>query len=141
MKKKPHLKHEKTMIFVNDYLIKHGRILNQYEENVLNYLPITNNIIVLNSLRLNKIKFKDDSINKIFKVIDFPSLQVTPIENMIFYFIEKYNYHEGMFSINWNNYSLENLDKEHILIMLYEINRNYYGLSDTYIFNLIQSLK
>ena len=46
----PHLKYENSMIYVKDFLIGNGRVLNLYEENILKCIPKTSNAIILSGI-------------------------------------------------------------------------------------------
>ena len=91
--KRPHLIYENSMIYVHDYLIGNGRILNEYEKEAMYSLPETSNMVFLQTDNINTIAFKDLYLN------------------------------DDLLLLNWNYYNIEILDFEKINILLFELNK------------------
>jgi hypothetical protein len=118
---KLHLNNDNKLIYVYDFLLKNGRILNYYEFVFLKYLKKTNNLIIFNSDNMNEIKFKDYDIIDLYPIYSISSIKKEFIR-YIEYIIEKYNYHKDIKSINWFKYDIDKLNFEKINILLYELN-------------------
>ena len=71
VEKKPHLCMSHTLIYVDDFLVKHGRIFNHYESEMLHRIPDTSNAIVLNADNILQTPFKDYDIIRLFRIVDF----------------------------------------------------------------------
>lgn len=121
LKEVPFLKYNNSLIYVNDFLIKNGRIFNEYETNLLNGIYNDSNMIVFNSDDLNNIYFKDDSIIKNYQLIKFPQIKKKYILLYIKNIIKKYNYHEYLYSLPWTDICLENLNFEMINMLIFEL--------------------
>jgi hypothetical protein len=94
----PHVNNENCLLYINDFLVKHGRILNHYEENILLNINKNSNLIVLNTefkdihfspitkKNFNTIlKSKNITINDLASLIDFLSKIVN---REVFVFLE-----------------------------------------------------
>ena len=141
IEKLPFLEKDKTLIYVNDFLIGNGRILNHIEENRLLHIPETSNLVVLQSDNIESIPLKDNVVVRQFNILQFPKLIKKEIIRYIYDIILLYHYNDDLFLLNWNQYDIEKLDFEKINILLFEINRmienktNFY-----YIHNNINSI-
>ena len=119
----PYNLHDKTMIYVNNFLIENGRILNNYEENKLLNIPITNNIIILEAENLQNISLKDNNLIRKFKILNFPKITKKDIRCYIYDIITEYNYDDNLYLLNWTEYNdINKLNFEQIHILLFEIN-------------------
>jgi len=117
----PHLMYKNTIIYIPDYLIKYGRIFNEYENMILENINSNSNIIIFGSENVDVIPFKDDRINKQYKIIEFPRINR---EDMIFYIfdkIEEHQYDKYLYFIPWDKIELEKLNYELINILLFEL--------------------
>ena len=110
------------MIYIKDYLVGNGRILNEYEKEFLNSFPMTTNMIILETDNINTIPFKDFYLNKKFKIIDFPKISKKDYIRYIYDIILYYDYNDDLLLLNWDNYSIQLLDFERINMLLYELN-------------------
>lgn len=119
---KPHLKYNNKLLYVSDYLIGNGRILNNYESMSLIQIPKTSNLIVLEAENINTIPYKDININRRFETIDFPLIEKKEIVRYIHNLILYYNYNDDLLLLNWINYNIEFLNIEKINILLFELN-------------------
>jgi len=122
MLKLPYTSHDNSLIYINDFLVKNGRILNFYEEEILLYLSKSSNLIVLESDNIETIPIKDINIIRRFKILQFPKIDKKQIIHHIYDIINKYNYHTDLYLFNWNVYNIEKLTFENINILLFEIN-------------------
>lgn len=118
---KEHLINHNKLIYVNDFLLKNGRILNYYEFVFLKYLKKTDNLIIFDSDNINEIKFKDYDIMDLYPIYSIESIKKEFIK-YIEYIIEKYNYHHDLTKFNWYKYDIDKLNFEKINILLYEMN-------------------
>lgn len=118
----PYLSEKFTLIYVNDFMVGNGRILNHFEEDKILNLPYTNNIIILQSDNIENIPFKDDNIIKRYKKIEFPKIIKKDIVQYINEMIYLCEYNNDMYILNWNNYDIENIDFEYLNMLLFQIN-------------------
>lgn len=119
---KPYYRCEKTLLFVNDFLVDNGRILKYNEENELLQIPETNNLIILQSDNIDNIPLKDSKLLKNFRILKFPKITRKDIIEYIYKIIDYNNYSDDLYIINWNNYkNIENLDFEKLNILLFDI--------------------
>ena len=118
----PYIYNDKTMFYVNDFLIDNGRVItNEDQEKLLN-IPKTNNLLILQSDNLETIPIKDINLIRKFKILQFPKVEKKEIINYIYEMIEYYNYSDNLYMINWNKCKgIENLNLEKLNILLYEI--------------------
>lgn len=123
IEKLPYLIHKDSVLYINDFLVKNGRILSNYEENRLLELRRDSNLIIFQSDNINNIPIKDNNIVKLFKIIRFPEFNKKDIIHYIYDTIEYNEYSDNLIWINWNNYDINKLNFEKINILLYEINR------------------
>ena len=119
---KPHLKYNNKLLYISDYLINHGRILNHYESSELIQIPKTTNLIVLEAENINSIPYKDINVNRKFDIIEFPIIEKKEIVRYIHNLILHYNYNDDLLLLNWINYNIELLNIEKINILLFELN-------------------
>ena len=119
---KPYYRYERTLLFVNDFLVDNGRILKYNEENELLQIPETNNLIILQSDNIDTIPLKDSKLLKNFRILSFPKITKKDIIEYIYKVIDYNNYSDDLYIINWNNYkNIENLDFEKLNILLFDI--------------------
>jgi hypothetical protein len=118
---KPHLLYEYNMLYINDYLIGNGRILNDIENETLRSIPKNNNIIIFESINIDTIPYKDSHINQLFNIIKFPSITKKEIVYYINDIINEYNYDDNLFLLNWLSYDIEELNLEKINMLLFEL--------------------
>lgn len=122
MDKTPYNQYDKTMFYINDFLIDHGRIINFEDETKLLNIPKTSNLLILQTDNLEKIPVKDINLIRKFKILEFPKIDKKEIINYIYNIINYYNYSEDLYMINWNKYkNLEDLNLEKLNILLFEI--------------------
>ena len=121
--KRPHLIYENSMIYVHDYLIGNGRILNEYEKEAMYSLPETSNMVFLQTDNINTIAFKDLYLNKKFKILNFPTISKKEYIRYIYSVINYFKYNDDLLLLNWNYYNIEILDFEKINILLFELNK------------------
>jgi hypothetical protein len=117
----PHLRFSNSVIYVPDFLIKHGRIFNEYEKNFLKSINTNSNLVIFGSENLKDIVFKDDEINNLYKIIDFPKIYRKDIIFHIFDMIEINKYDQYLFTLPWSEIEVEKLNFEMINILLYEL--------------------
>jgi hypothetical protein len=122
MQELPHNNFKRSLIYVNDFLVGNGRILNSYEEEILKYLRSTSNLIVLNSENIDTIPFKDINIIRKFPIIQYPVLTKKDIVQYLYVITNFNKYNDKLYLINWKNYDVETLNFENLNILLYEIN-------------------
>lgn len=125
IEKLPYLIYKDTVFYVNDFLIKNGRVLTFYEENKLFELRKNSNFIIFQADNINNIPIKDNNIVKIFPVIKFPKLDKKDIIRYIYDTIENNKYDDNLIYINWMNYDIDKLNFEKINILLFEANIMY----------------
>jgi hypothetical protein len=118
----PYVNNENSIIYVNDFLIGNGRILNHYEEMILLSLNKNTNQIILNSDYIHKITFKDDNIIRLFEICRFPTIVKKDIIKYINFTILKYKYNDYLYNIDWNKHNFQNINFEKINILLFELN-------------------
>ena len=122
MDKTPYNQYDKTMFYINDFLIDHGRIINFEDETKLLNIPKTSNLLILQTDNLEKIPVKDINLIRKFKILEFPKIDKKEIINYIYNIINYYNYSEDLYIINWNKHkNLEDLNLEKLNILLFEI--------------------
>jgi len=122
MLKLPYTYLDNTLIYINDFLIKNGRVLNFYEEDILTQLSYSSNLIVFESDNMENIPIKDINIIRKFKVLQFPKISKKQMINHIYDIIGNYHYNTDLYLFNWNAYNIEKLSFENINILLYEVN-------------------
>lgn len=145
IEKLPYLIYNDSVLYVNDFLVKNGRILTYYEENKLLELRKDSNLIIFQSDNINNIPIKDNNIVRHFPIIKFPKLNKRDIVQFIYDKIEENKYNDGLIWINWINYDIDKLNFEKINILLYEINRIFvnnfdYDIVEIFLKNMINSL-
>jgi hypothetical protein len=119
--KSPHLKYENTMIYIKDYLVGNGRILNDYEKEKLNSLPSTSNMIIFESECIDTIPYKDYHLNKKFEIINFPIITKKDYTRYIYNIIMYYKYNDDLLLLNWESYNIHLLDFERINMLLFDL--------------------
>jgi len=122
MMEHPHVNNKNSILYVNDFLVGHGRILNHYEENILLNLNKNSNLIVFHSDNINLIAFKDTNIIRHFPIINFPEINKKEIIQYIYDIITVNKYNDDLYNLNWNKYDIEKLNLEKLNILLYELN-------------------
>lgn len=141
MMEHPYVNNEKSILYVNDFLIGHGRILNHYEENILLNLHKNSNLIVFQSDDIKSISFKDTNIIRHFPIINFPEINKKEIIQYIYDIITINKYNNDLYNLNWIKYDIEKLDLEKLNILLYELNINKNNLDSNHNINkMIDSL-
>lgn len=146
MQKVPHLKYENSVIYIKDFLIGNGRVLNEYEEYMLNNLKKTTNLIIFESDNIETITFKNNKVISNFPILEFPLLTKLDIIHYIYDLIFFHEYNADLFLLNWNKYDIEDLNFEKINILLYELdemlNKNIeFKLVHNRVNNMIESFK
>ena len=141
----PYVNNKNSLLYINDFLVKHGRILNHYEENILLNLNKNSNLIVLNTDDINTIPFKDSNIIRHFQIIQFPEINKREIIQFIYDTITINNYDTDLYNLNWINYNIEKLDFEKINILVFELDNLYkknkdFKLLNDNVNNIIDSL-
>jgi hypothetical protein len=141
----PYVNNKNSLLYINDFLVGHGRILNHYEENILLNLNKNSNLIVLNTDNINTIPFKDSNIIRHFPIIQFPEINKREIIQFIYDTITINDYDEDLYNLNWINYNIEKLDFEKINILAFELNSLYkknkdFKLLNNNVNNIIDSL-
>lgn len=122
VQKLPHNKYMKSLIYINDFLVGNGRILNNYEEEILKYLHLTSNLIVLNTENLDTVPFKDLDIIRRFPIVQYPVLEKKDVVHYMYNITRFNNYNDKLYLINWKKYNIEILNFENLNILLNEIN-------------------
>lgn len=122
MMEHPHVNNKNSILYVNDFLVGHGRILNHYEENILLNLNKNNNLIVFHTDDINSIAFKDTNIIRHFPIINFPEINKKEIIQYIYDIITINKYNDDLYNLNWIKYDIEKLDLEKLNILLYKLN-------------------
>ena len=119
----PFNKYEKTLLYIDDFLVGNGRILNHYEENILKNIPKTSNLIIFESENIETIPLKDLNLIRYFKILQFPKIIKKDIIIYINDMILFHEYNSEMYMLNWSEYiDIEKLSLEKINILLFEIN-------------------
>lgn len=137
MKELPYNNNNQTLLYVSDFLIGNGRVLNSYEESKLLEIPKTSNIIILEADNIEKIPIKDPHLVYKFKILQFPKVTKRDIINYIYNTIEYNNYQDELYILNWNKYkNIENLNLEKLNILLFEIDSM---MNDNVKFNYVHS--
>jgi hypothetical protein len=121
IKSVPHLKSSDEVIYVPDFLVRHGRIFNEYETVFMKTLSGNSNLIILGSENLERITFKDNEMNKFFHLIKMPDIRrkhlVLHVQNMI----AQNGYDEYLLTLPWENTPLEDLTFEIINMLVFEL--------------------
>jgi hypothetical protein len=137
----PHINNDKSLLYIDDFLIGNGRILNHYEENILLNLNRNSNLIVFQSDNIQTIPFKDQLIIRRFPIIQFPEIKKKDIVQYIYDTITLYNYDPNLYTINWSIYNIDNLDFEKINILLFELDHmNKNNIDFNFLKNNINSI-
>jgi hypothetical protein len=118
----PYSYKDNSLIYINDFLVKNGRVLNSYEEEVLLYLSKSSNLVIFESDNIETISIKDIDIIRKFKILQFPKIDKKKIIQHIYDIINTYNYNSDLYLFNWHSYNIEKLTFENINILLFEIN-------------------
>ena len=126
----PHLEHQNSIIYVTDFLVGHGRILNHFEEEKLHYMVGNSNLVILQSDNLDRIPFKDSNIIRRFPVIKFPNIDKKDIVHYIYDVISLNKYNNDLYLINWNSYDVEKWNFKKINNILSELNGIMYENMD-----------
>lgn len=122
---KPFINSNKTLIYVNDFLIKKDRILNEYEKSILSNLYTYNNLIIFQSINIKKNKLDNENLINSFPIYQFPSLSKIDIIDYIYDMINFQGYNLDLNLLNWNKYNIELLNYEKLNILLFELNSMY----------------
>lgn len=123
MQELPFNKYEETVLYIDDFLVGNGRVLNHYEENILKNIPKTSNLIILESDNIETIPLKDLNLIRSFKILEFPKITKKDIINYVNDMILFHEYNSEMYMLNWSEYfDIEKLSLEKINILLFEIN-------------------
>jgi hypothetical protein len=117
----PHLRFSNSMIYVPDFIIKHGRIFNEYEKMFFKSLNTNSNILFFGTSNLKNIVFKDEEIIDLYKIIEIPKVHRKDIIFHIFDIIEINQYDKYLFTLPWSEIEVEKLNFEMINILLYEL--------------------
>jgi len=122
MRTVPHLKYEKEIIYIPDFLPEHlGRIFNEYEISFMSELSSESNIIVLGTKDLTTVPFKDNQMLKSFQYFKLPTIKrkhiLYHIKNMIF----RNGYDKSLITLPWDKLKLESLSFEMINMLLYDV--------------------
>ena len=113
---------ENNVIYINDFMINHGRIFNSYEIDILLSLSKMKSLIIFQVDNLEKISFKNNKIINYCKILNFTNLNKLEIQNFIYNSINYYSYSKELFLLNWTFYDIDKIDTESILILLNEVN-------------------
>jgi hypothetical protein len=122
MKNMPHLYLKNTGIIVTDFCVKHGRIFDFYEKEILKSLCKTTNHITFLADNLDTITFKDIDLIKEFPIYHFPKLSDRHVKKHIYEMINLYGYNDLMYLIDWNKYNVLSIQLEQLNILLFEVN-------------------
>jgi hypothetical protein len=122
MLKMPHLANVNKMIYVSDFLIGNGRILNHFETETLYSLQYTQNLIVFQTDNINNIPFKDNNIVRHFPIYHFPKISDKELIRYIYDAISIHNYDDELYLYDWIKYDIHLLNLEQINILLFEVN-------------------
>ena len=120
---KPSLFVQNTAFYINDYLVKNGRILNDEEKLILSIK--NSNYIFLDVHDIDSVPIKDNHFNKKFSMLNFPIILKNDIINYIYELIDYHNYHEYLYLVNWNIFDLDKLNFTDIQVLLAKID-NYF---------------
>ena len=125
--KKPYLNSDKTLIYVNDFLIKKDIILNEYEKSILSNIYTYNNLIIFQSINIKKNinTLNDKNLIDSFPIYQFPSLSKIDIIDYIYDMVNFQGYNLDLNLLNWNKYNIELLNYETLNILLFELNSMY----------------
>mgnify|MGYP001240034451 CR=1 FL=1 len=108
-----------TFIYINDFLVKDGRILEEDEiDKILNYKKL----LILGCDELSQVPFKDNNFLSKFKKIKIDKIEKKEMMHYIYSLIDYYNYDDSLMMINWNNYNIKLLDFEKVEKYLFLIN-------------------
>jgi len=119
----PYVSNKNCLIFVEDFLIKNGRIFNEYEEFRLKELNENSNLIIFNSDDLDTVSFKDTNIIRRFKNIKLKPFSNKDLLYYINYVIYVNDYDNSLYLINWKIYDFKKLSFEKINMLLFELDR------------------
>ena len=133
----PHINNKNSVIYIDDFYIGNGRILNSYEEMIISSFDKESNLIILNSDDIDRIIFKDINIIKHYPIIRFPTINKNDINKYISYTILKYKYKDLLYNINWTLYDFSKMNFEKINILLFEVNNIITEKNYKYINNFI----
>ena len=112
---KPYNKKHNSLIYINDFMINDGRILSEYENEVLlNKNNILSNIIILESHNIENIPYKDVRFIRKFPLIQFPLVKKRDLIQYINDIIIYNKYNEFLYLIDWTNYDIQKLNLENI---------------------------
>jgi len=111
-----------SLIYVDDFLIKNGRILTIYEEQLLLNFPYTSNLIIFESENIKTIPYKDNNIIRHFPIVEFPEITKKDIIQYIYDFITARKYNSNLFLIDWKKFDIEYLDIDTLNKILYQVN-------------------
>jgi len=125
MNEVPFLNNKNSLLYVNDFLINHGRIFNHYEENILYNIHQNSNLIVFNTENLNAIAFKDLNLIRYFKIYEFPQIDKREIIQYCYDNITINNYDTELYNLDWITFNIEQLNFEKINILIYLINNMF----------------
>jgi hypothetical protein len=132
MKHFPHINNDNSLLYINDFLIGYGRILNKYEEDILSNLCKNTNLLVFHADNIKEISFKDNNIIRYFQIIDFSDIKKKEIVQFILDTIQIKKYNDDLFYLNWIKYDIEKLDFEKINMLLHDLNELYFTLHFKY---------
>jgi hypothetical protein len=124
MIKKPHLFSRNTAFYINDYLIKDGRILN--EEEKLSIQKKNSNYVLLQVNDMDIIPIKDNHFNKKIRILNFPVISKKDVVNYIYELIEYFHYNEYLYLVDWNSFDIDKLNFSDIHILLDKIEKYYF---------------
>ena len=131
-----------SLIYINDFLLNDGRIFNKYEEDILINLKKTEDLIIFESINIDKIVYKDINIINKFNILEFPNNNKADIVEYIYDTIFHNKYNDKLLDIKWKSFDIECINFEKINIMLFELNNHHNNnnkINDSYIKSLIIS--
>jgi len=111
-----------SLIYVDDFLVKNGRILTIYEEQILLNFPYTSNLIIFESENIKTIPYKDNNIIRHYPIVEFPEITKKDIVQYIYDFITARKYNSNLFLIDWKKFDIEYLDIDVLNKILYQVN-------------------
>lgn len=121
--KNPSLFVQNTAFYINDYLVKDGRILNDEEKLIIS--KKNSNYIFLDVHDIDSVPIKDNHFNKKFSMLNFPIILKNDIINYIYELVDYHNYNEYLYLVNWNIFDLDKLNFTDIHVLLEKID-NYF---------------
>jgi hypothetical protein len=120
---KPYNTKYNSLIYINDFMINNGRILYEYENEVLlNKNNVLSNIIILESHHIENIPYKDTRFIRKLPLIQFPLIKKKDLIQYINDIIIYNKYNEFLYLIDWVNYDIQKLNLENINKLLEYIN-------------------